>query len=79
MIYLGHLGLLLLIGYASFLFNCNRWVINTNAKIATTLLICLPIAGVYFLGWWALLTSLAGIILGMKAYWDIVVKKETIE
>lgn len=57
----------LLIFLASFAF---YWLEMTRKKssVALLLLLTLPILGVYFLGWWAVLTYISGLFLGAKFF-----------
>jgi len=62
---LGHLILFFSCNFAGFLINSDR----RNA-FGIFLLIALPFVGVYFLGWWALGTSIVGLIFGGKLFWS---------
>ena len=54
-------------GFTGYLLNADR-----GSSLGIFLLISLPIAGVYFLGWWALLTFIVGAIFGGRAFWAAV-------
>lgn len=63
MIAIGHTVLALLGGFVGYLLNADR----VNA-FGILLLIALPIGGVYFLDWWALLTFSVAALLGSRIY-----------
>lgn len=65
MAFIGHAVLFFLSGFIGFLFNANR-----SSWFGIFLLIGLPVAAVYFLGWWALLTFIAGTIFGGRVFWS---------
>lgn len=65
MTFIGHAVLFFLAGFTGFLFNADR-----GSSLGIFLLIGLPVAGVYFLGWWALLTFVVGTIFGGRVFWE---------
>lgn len=67
MTFIGHAVLFFFAGFTSFLVNADR-----RSALGIFLLIGLPIVGVYFLGWWALLTFIAGAIVGGRVFWSAV-------
>lgn len=64
MTFIGHAVLFFLAGFTGILFNADR-----NSSLGIFLLFGLPVAGVYFLGWWALLTFIVGLFFGGAAFW----------
>jgi hypothetical protein len=62
MIWLGHAVLFFFSGFAYWLL----YVYRHNLGVILT--IALPFAGVYFLGWWALLTFFLGIFFASRMY-----------
>lgn len=67
MTFIGHALLFFFAGFAGYLFNADR-----GNSFGVFFLIALPVAGVYFLGWWALLTFFVGAIYGGRVFWDAV-------
>ena len=67
MTFLGNALLFFLAGFTGYLMNADR-----GNSFGVFLLIALPIAGVYFLGWWALLTFIVGAIMGGRVFWESV-------
>jgi len=64
MTFIGHALLFNFAGFTGYLMNADR-----GNSFGVFLLIALPVAGVYFLGWWALLTFFVGVIFGGKVFW----------
>lgn len=62
-----HMLLFFFAGFTGYLFNADR-----GSVLGIFLLIGLPVVGVYFLGWWALLTFVVGVISGGRMFWDAV-------
>lgn len=67
MTFIGNTVLFFLAGFAGFLFNADR-----GSSVAIFLFIGLPVVGVYFLGWWALVTFIVGAVFGGRWYWRAV-------
>ena len=67
MTFIGHTVLFFLAGFTGYLFNADR-----GSSLGIFLLIGLPVAGVYLLGWWALLTFVVGVIFGGRVFWSAV-------
>lgn len=67
MTFIGNALLFYLAGFMGYLMNADR-----GNSLGVFLLIALPVAGVYFLGWWALLTFFVGAIFGGKVFWGSV-------
>jgi hypothetical protein len=67
MTFIGHAVLFFFAGFTGYLFNADR-----RSALGIFLLIGLPVVGVYFLGWWALLTFIAGAIFGGRVFWSAV-------
>ena len=65
--FLGHAALFFLAGFVGYLLNANR-----GSPLGIFLLIALPVAGVYFLGWWAILTFFVGSLFGGRVFWSAV-------
>lgn len=70
MIFLGHVVLFFFAGFTGYLMNADR-----SNSFGIFLLIALPIAGVYFLGWWALLTAFVGLIFGGRVFWGSIASR----
>lgn len=64
MIFVGHAVLFFLAGFAQF-----NWSQNRGA-LAAFIFIVIVSAGLYFLGWWSILTFMAGGIVGGKLTFD---------
>lgn len=62
---IGHIIVFFAANFTGFLVNADR-----RNPIAAILLLAVPIAGVYFVGWWALLTSLVGLVFGGYIFWN---------
>ena len=60
---LGHAFLFFISGFAQYLLSVDR-----GNNFGVLLMLALPIVGVYFLGWWALLTYFAGLLMGAKVF-----------
>jgi len=60
---LGHALLFFLAAFTGFLMKADR-----DSLFSICTLIAVPVAGVYFLGWWAVLTFLIGAIYGGKVF-----------
>ena len=60
--WIGHAVLFFLSGFTYWLMQAGRH------NIGTVLTIALPVAGVYFVGWWALLTFVAGILFAARVF-----------
>lgn len=67
MTFIGHAALFFFAGFTGYLLNADR-----GSSFGVFLLIGLPVAGVYFLGWWALLTFIVGAMFGGRVFWDAV-------
>jgi hypothetical protein len=67
MTFIGNAVLFFFAGFTGYLINADR-----GSSLGVFLLIGLPVAGVYFLGWWALLTFIAGAIFGGRVFWSAV-------
>jgi hypothetical protein len=67
MTFLGHALLFFFAGFTAYLMNSDR-----GSALGVFLLIALPVAGVYFLGWWAVLTFIVGAFFGGKVFWQSV-------
>ena len=65
--YFGHAVLFFFSGFTGYLFNAER-----GSALGIFLLIGLPIVGIYFLGWWALLTFVVGAVFGGRVFWGSV-------
>lgn len=63
MIFVGYAVLFLLSGFAQYLLTVDR-----GNQFGLFLMIALPIAGVYFLGWWALLICIGGAYFGARVF-----------
>jgi hypothetical protein len=61
----GSILLFLLAGFAGWLLNVDR-----RSTLGFVLVIALPIAGVYFLGWLALLMFVLGLAFGGRVFWS---------
>lgn len=57
---LGHVVVFFLAGFQQFMWRAQR---GRNSSFSALLLIAIAIGGVAFLGWWALLTMVVGMIL----------------
>jgi hypothetical protein len=62
MIFIGNAILLFLAGFIGYMLHADY-----RNPIGLLLLIALPVIGVYFLGWWALLTFAIGIFSGITS------------
>jgi hypothetical protein len=62
-IFLGHALLFFLAAFTGFLMKADR-----DSLLCISLMIAVPVAGVYFLGWWAVLTFILGAIYGGKVF-----------
>lgn len=67
MTFVGHALLFYVAGFAGYLMNADR-----GNSFGVFLLIALPIVGVYFLGWWAVLTFIVGAMMGGRVFWKSV-------
>ncbi len=67
MTFIGNAVLFFLAGFTGYLLNADR-----GNAFGIFLLIGLPVAGVYFLGWWAFVVFLGGTIFGARVYWNAV-------
>ena len=63
MFFLGHFLLIFFSGFTQYLLSVDK-----GNNLGIFLMLCLPITGVYFLGWWALLSCFAGFMIGAKVY-----------
>ena len=57
---IGHVVLFFLAGFAQFYFARNK------GGLSAIIFLAVVVGGVYFLGWWALLTFLVGAVVGGK-------------
>lgn len=67
MTFIGNAILFFLSSFTGYLFNADR-----GNPLSIFLLIGLPVIGVYFLGWWAILTFVVGVIFGGRVFWSAV-------
>ncbi len=63
MTFLGHITLFFFSGFAQYLLAADR-----GNQFGLFLMVGLPVAGVYFLGLWALLTCIVGAFLGARVF-----------
>jgi hypothetical protein len=68
--FLGHVILFFAAGFTGYLMNADR-----GNSLGVFLLLALPILGVYFVGWWALLTVFVGLIFGGRVFWSSVTSR----
>jgi len=61
---LGHAIIFFAANFTGFMINADR-----RNPVGVFLLLAVPIAGVYFVGWWSLLTSLVGLVFGGYIFW----------
>lgn len=62
---IGHIIVFFAANFTGFFMNADR-----GNPIAAILLLGVLIAGVYFVGWWTLLTTMAGLMFGGYLYWN---------
>lgn len=60
---LGHGTLLFFSGFAQYLLQVDK-----GNNFGLFLMLALPIGGVYFLGWWALITVFVGVLIGARVF-----------
>lgn len=60
--WLGHAALFFLSGFTYWLMRAGRH------NLGTILTIALPVAGVYLLGWWSLLTFIIGVLFAAQVF-----------
>lgn len=65
MTFLGHIALFFFSGFTQYLLAADR-----GNQFGLFLMIGLPVTGVYFLGWWALLTCIVGAFVGARAFFE---------
>jgi hypothetical protein len=63
MAFFGYAVLFFLSGFAQYLLTVDR-----GNQFGLFLMIALPVAGVYFLGWWALLICIGGAYFGARVF-----------
>lgn len=63
MAFFGYVVLFFLSGFAQYLLTVDR-----GNQFGLFLMIALPVAGVYFLGWWALLICISGAYFGARVF-----------
>jgi hypothetical protein len=63
MSFLGHALLVFVAGFAQYLLSVDK-----GNNFGVFLMLALPIIGVYFLGWWALVTYFIGLMIGAKVF-----------
>jgi hypothetical protein len=66
MTFLAYALLFFFSGFAGHLANADR-----GNAFGLFLTVALPVAGVYFLGWWALLAFFVGLAFGGRVFWEL--------